>query len=558
MKIHISILLFITVLLTSCQNRGKEIIAEKRKQDSTLVARYIKQGDSIYAQKASYSSFLKSMELYDSAWQIAEKTNDTSMIAQAVYAKGRAYDAINNNPQKTIDYYTEAARLYATIPGEQNRALHIKHLVAHSYDKVQDSANCMRILKELYAEIITRPDSVKRQLRFTVEMALISTVIRNYTFADSILQQLTRREWIENDTTEYDYLSHFYVIKARIDALQLHNAGSIYLDSVEMVLRKSRNLNDSMYYSNELWELYKSLGNKNRESYYLQLNNTAYNRFNSPESVRDTKDKLAKMEVAAVEAKRKADQQQAKARKTFIYILSGLLLVISLLALFLMQRNKEIKRRKNELLKVNDELYQKNIQNELLNKELHHRVKNNLQMIMSLVYMQERNTDSDETKSNLQDIRLRIENIAALHKQLMEQKDETVDLKKYISQLVNSMAGLAGDNHHIFTYLDVESIPLPVNKSFPLGLIMNEWVTNSMKYARTLDGSLSLFITIKRAGDTIVIDYHDSGSPVRKEEVKSKLGLSIINLLTAQMNAGLTRENSDYFRYNLTIPLNGR
>lgn len=555
LSVRFPISLCIILFLFSCRfSNGRQYDAQLFSYDSTLVFRFIKQGDSIYAQKSNLNGFSKSLALYDSAWQVAVQTKDTSLIAQAVYAKGRAYDAINNNPQKTIDYYTEAARLFSTINGKQNKALHIKHLVAHSYDKVQDSANCIRILNELFGEIITKPDSTKKQLRFTVEMALVSTVVKNYTLADSILQYLTKREWVKNDSTEYDYLDHYYLIKAKIDALHNHDYKSNFIDSLESVFAKSKNLSDSMYYSFELWRLYKGMGNKDKVGYYLQINNEAYNRFSSPESVRETNEKLAKMEVAAVEAKQKAEQEKAETRKWFIYILTGLLGIISLLAIFLNKRNKEIRHRQKEMANINQQMHQKNLQNELLNKEIHHRVKNNLQMIMSLVYMQESNTDTAEVKENMQNIRLRIESIANLHQQLMEQT-QVVDLKKYIQYLVTNATRLMADDRKVSIHLQVEPIQVPQKISFPLGLIINEWVTNSVKHAKPASGMMEIAVAIFNSDNLVKVSYHDNGAPQTERVATKSLGLEIVNILVAQLEGRLETKNNNLFAYQLTIPL---
>ncbi len=469
-------------LLVACNGSYKKSKQLRLQQDSALVMQLIKKGDSIYALKDNYGSFSKSSNLYDSAWNIAQQTADTNLIATAIYAKGRAYDAMNSNPQKTIDYYSQAAALYATMPDKKIKALYIKHLVAHGYDKVRDSSNCVKILKELYNEILPIPDSIKIKMRFMVEMGLISTVVKNYTFADSIFNNLTKREWIVNDPTEYDYLNHYLLAKAKISVLQHRQYNSPYIDSLENIFATSRNLNDSMFYSNELWQLYKAMGNKTKENFFLNLNTAVFNKFNTPESVREANDKMAKMEVAAVEASRKAENEKAENRKWFIYILSALLATISVLAFFLLKRNNEVRRKNKEAELINRQLNQKNLQNELLNKEIHHRVKNNLQMIMSLVHMQENNTNTEEVKENMQAISLRIEGIANLHQQLMEQADE-VDLKKYVQHLVNNLSNVLGDGKKIITHLQIAPIKVPQKISFPLGLIINEWITNSVKYA---------------------------------------------------------------------------
>jgi hypothetical protein len=173
LQIRILLIVYVVVSFIACQPSTQKNSLARFEQDAVMVAAYIHKGDSIYAQKASYLAFSKSLDLYDSAWHIAEKNGDTSLMAAAIFAKGRAYDAINNNPKRTIEYYSDAAKLYAALPQMKQKALYIKHLVAHSYDKIQDSVNCIHVLKELYNDISVEPDSIKKQLRFIPEMALI-------------------------------------------------------------------------------------------------------------------------------------------------------------------------------------------------------------------------------------------------------------------------------------------------------------------------------------------------------------------------------------------------
>jgi two-component sensor histidine kinase len=554
--LHLKNLISVLVifLLTACNSGTKKYNPDTLQKDAATVLQLIKRGDSIYSLKSDFTTFSKSLELYDAAWQIAVKTGDTGLIAATIFAKGRAYDAINNNPQKTIDYYTQAAQLYTRVPNNEIKALYIKHLVAHSYDKVKDSINCIRILQELYAQIVPKPDSIKKKMHFIAEMALISTEVNNYVLADSILQYLTKREWIKNDSTEYDYLNHYYLTRARIHVKLHHNTTTSYLDSVEKVLAGSRNLSDSMYYSSELWNLYKTAKNSIKENYYLQLNNTIFNNFNSPEKVREAQDKLAKMEVAAIELQRKAELEKTRIRNRYFFVLLGLLGIISFLALFLVRRNKEINRKRNEVIAANEALHQKNIQNEVLNKEIHHRVKNNLQMIMSLVYMQERNTSTAEVKENMQNIRLRIESISELHQQLMEQAD-TVDLKKYVQHLVSNVCNLLGDDKKVITNLEIQPLTVSQKISFPLGLIINEWITNSVKYAQPASLPLTLFLEIHNGNNEITVTYRDNGIAQYKKAGKKSLGLDIVTLLTAQLNATAINNTENIFSYRLLIPL---
>lgn len=548
-------LFFSAILLSGCRY-GNLRDPEPVNSDSASIIRLIDEGDSIYSQKRSYHDFMQSMEHYERAYNLARQTNDTFLLAESVLAKGRAYDALNNNPQKTIDFYSEAADYYRHLPDKQ-RGLYIRHLVAHAYDKVNDSVRCVQVLQDLFQEILPMPDSLRNKMMFISEMALISTVVKNYELADSILNFLTHRSRIINDSSTYDYLNHFYLTRARIDVYHNGSSNSAYLDSVRILLEQSKNSSDSMYYSRQLGDLYKFAGQKELAARYLTTNIEIFDRFNSPDQLRKALDQISRMEIAAVEEERKVQQQQSETRQKNIYILSGLLLVISVLALFLYNRINEIRLQKKKLLITNEKLQQKNIQNELLNKERDHRVKNNLQMIMSLVDMQERRTDNKFVKENLFRIRTRIESIAALHQQMTIQDGDGVNLKIYFSQLVNKLVELIANDAEVITDIDIDDHEIPSQQSFPLGLLINEWVTNSLKHATVLKHKLTINISIHIAGDQLTIEYFNSGRQITGSDVNPGLGSDIIRLLVAQLGGTLTRKETNYFYYHLVIPSHG-
>ena len=550
-----STIFLMAMLFSNCREQMLKVKNPKMyTRDSTIVVSYLNKGNAVYADKSGFEDFAKSILFYDSAFQLAQKTNDTLLIGASYFALGRVYDAWNKDQKKTIEYYNLAAKYYNNIPNRIYICLYLKHLVAHAYDKIQDSSNTVKTLTLLYKEIQTLPDSVKKILDFTTEMALISTEVKNYTLARQIINTLTDRATIVNDATSYDFLNHYYLTKARLAVFDDKSTNSPYLDSLEIVLKATDNLSDSNYYVENLKELYKAINNKTKWSYYEELNRKIFYALNTPSGILSMQKNIDLIENGNIQREIELRKQQLKTRNIYGWVLSVLLLIISALSIFLYERSKEIKKRRNQLYESNKELAAKNQQNELLNKEIHHRIKNNLQIILSLVCMQERNTDKEEVKDNMQSIRLRIESISNLHQQLLEQTD-SIDLNKYVQLLVTNISNLIGDERRIINHLQIHSLEVSQKISFPLGLIINEWITNSIKYAQPQMECLELFININTDNNRITVKYYDNGKTQPMKLLKHSLGLEIVNLLTSQLNATLTTSPSNNFDYTLQIPL---
>ncbi len=115
---------------------------------------------------------------------------------------------------------------------------------------------------------------------------------------------------------------------------------------------------------------------------------------------------------------------------------------------------------------------------ELLNKEIQHRVKNNLHILFSLLRMQERRTDHPEVLAQLRAARLRVESIAALHQLLLRQPG-ALPLGEFLHTLVNTAVVCLTTDRPVITHLHTEAVGLPPEGYFPLSLILNEWITNS-------------------------------------------------------------------------------
>ena len=515
--------------------------------------RYLYTGDSIYARKDSYHTFAHALAYYDSAQTLADRSQDTLLLAEAVFAKGRVYDAWNREPAKTILYFQQAASLFAHLPAQRRRYFYAKFLVAHAYDKVPDSLRTVQVLRQLRHELWGQPAALLRQVPSTVEMALTATQVHNYALADSILRQLVRRPWVRNDPETYDYLTHYYLVQARLDVRYRHRRPSPYLDSLAGI--RTANLMDRVYYGHNLADLYAAAGFY--PAAYVARTRAQHlgDSLNNSGDVGQLRQTLLQSEEKAAARQRQYEAARQASRVRAIWLLSVGLAVISLLSFYLFRQGRRAGQQSARLAGLNHELDDKVAQVELLNKEIQHRVKNNLHMIYSLLQMQERRTDNAEVLTQLQAARLRVESIAALHNQLLG-TNESLDLTAFLKTLISAVVACLANDRQVVTHLVTHDLRLPVNSYFALSLILNEWVTNSIKYAATEGHAIEVNVEVRHRAAGVCIEYYDNGAAGTTAAVGG-LGTHIIALLSRQLGATLTTPPGRPYHYELCIPAHG-
>jgi len=210
------------------------------------------------------------------------------------------------------------------------------------------------------------------------------------------------------------------------------------------------------------------------------------------------------------------------------------------------QSNAELERRVEErtaeLVAANARLSQALEQRDLLLREVYHRVKNNLQVIDSIVTLQTRRLSDPDAKNALQSLRRRLYALGLVHQQLMGSSNlKTFDVSPFLKELSeNIMEGIGGRD----ISLSVQAIPLDVDLDFaiPLGLLVTELVTNSLKHAFP-DGKGKIDVALNRLEDgTFALLVSDDGTGYDIFEAAQKdraagLGTALIDGLVSQLKA---------------------
>lgn len=207
-------------------------------------------------------------------------------------------------------------------------------------------------------------------------------------------------------------------------------------------------------------------------------------------------------------------------------------------------RAETAQRQLNDALLIEKKLVDKqNSEKTVLLQEIHHRVKNNLQIVTSLLRMQSEKIRSEETKSHFQDAINRVLTMSLIHQKLYENEDlADINLSEYVDSLCNDILQMNAGNRGIQQQLEIECEHIGSKTLVPLGLIITELISNSVKHAfSTFEGVPMITISIKMTSDSkrLSMKYSDNGK--WKENSDSTFGIQLIETFTEQLEGSVKR-----------------
>lgn len=195
-------------------------------------------------------------------------------------------------------------------------------------------------------------------------------------------------------------------------------------------------------------------------------------------------------------------------------------------------------------------LEEKNREKETLLKEIHHRVKNNLQIIMSMLNLQARHVKDPAALQVMQSVRGRVRSMALLHERLYQHEDlASINLHDYIQDICDGLCATYGVNErHISLRLDIPNIMTEADTALSLGLIINELVSNAIKYAfPESKGTISISIR-QHERNTYELIVQDNGKglpPDFEERRKKSFGLQLVTSLAKKMGGKIDFKNNN-------------
>lgn len=294
----------------------------------------------------------------------------------------------------------------------------------------------------------------------------------------------------------------------------------------------------------------KSLG----DSLYVKNNGDAIAEMQTKYET-EKKDKELAIQTAQLTEKELELKQQQTLRNFATTGALSLGIVALLIYRIKTKSNKEISTK-------NDELGKSLSEREALLKEIHHRVKNNLQVIASLLYLQSDKTDDVSVKKLLEEGQGRVRSMALIHQKLYENEDlKHIPFEEYLSELVGEIKKTFGTAAEaVDLHIEAKDIQFDVDTAVPLGLIINELSTNAFKYAYTNRMGGALFsIKLEQNEGQYKMTVSDNGIGISDELLNatqsSSLGLRLTRMLSDQLEGEYRFDNTDGTRFELKFAI---
>ncbi|MGB9869108.1 sensor histidine kinase [Methanothermobacter sp.] len=193
---------------------------------------------------------------------------------------------------------------------------------------------------------------------------------------------------------------------------------------------------------------------------------------------------------------------------------------------------------------------------ELLLKEIHHRVKNNLMIISSLLSLQSRKAKDEETLDLFRESENRTRSMALIHERLYRSGDlKNIDMGEYIGTLASEVFRSYSADSRIRLNIDVDELKVDVETAIPVGLIVNELLTNAVKHAFP-DGEGTVSVSVKRSNKHVLIEVSDDGvgfPPDLDWESSPSLGLQLVRNLTEQIDGSAEMISDEGTTFRITF-----
>lgn len=432
-----------------------------------------------------------------------------------------------NRPQEALNLLLRIYQKHPSLRSVSNR-----HVGLVSFMKIYTKLKNFELAQKYCDTLLMIAEKKPFLKRAYIYTHATNFLIRSKQYAKAKKYGLWLKE-IEETENQNDFLAGTYLLLHRIDSAQgdFKSALSYYT--------KYKILSDSA------------------------LNETSVKEIERLNVEFDTKNKEQQLALVSKDAEITRQQLHEARVRTNITVASLIAAVIVLVLIFYLYRIKkktsdELRRQRDEITRQNLALEKAVQEKEWLLREVHHRVKNNLHMISGLLNMQAYELTDDIARTAIKNSQHRVEAMSMVHQKLSsDNRVARVHFSSYIADLVDHLK-TSYDTSRIFFSVSVASVIVDAGKAISLGLIVNEAITNCIKYAFPRDrmGTVSISLQHVTEGRWRLI-VQDDGVGILPDSwpLRKSIGLSLIEGIALELDGALEIDSSNGFRIDITFPL---
>jgi two-component sensor histidine kinase len=538
---------------------------------------------------------------YDSVYRYALLVNDSLQIGHYNFNMGTLMVAAGDYV-KALPYYENAIAVYSKLPDSEFRVAVIYTNLAFVYRTSRRYRDAVTASKKALALSRKQPQAL-RDADFNAGLGDAYLALHEFDSAKVCFMRVMDYAEKEKDffykcaasnglgiiafhNNELKRAKNYFTVVRTSDQItdpSLLITTHSYLGAIasleENVVLANEYFNKALTFVDEismasytliLYELlashYERIGNFQKALLYHQQYAKLNNQFVTKEIIDRTAEwenryRTQEKELELTDLKLVQQQTELIARKRsnerniFIFSSAILALLFGSGVFFYRNRRREalILEEKNKV--INSTLKEK----ELLMKEIHHRVKNNLQVVSSLLNLQTYFVEDSKASAAILDSKNRVHAMSLIHQSLYQQDDITeVNIHDYIQQLLyNLEEGYDHPDKAIEIVFEADKLPIDVDLAIPIGLIVNELVTNSFKHAFLNCNEGEIFISFKRQADSYTLLIRDNGAGVAPQGLSKpkSLGMKLLADLSKKLKATTTINSIGGYETKLNIPI---
>lgn len=526
-----------------------QVLKEEKKLSPVFVMRTYDLLAAVYLAKGDYDKALS----YALRTESMMKTTGDSTSAVTFYSRLADIYFFLGRPAEAIAWSKKLLN-YSIAENRPSDAFYTMSLIVYFYLTDGKASEALQFLQQEIAK--KQPTAIDDQRAIQKSFAKCYQALKQYDLAEKCFldmirlgDQLKASDLKFERGYDYEAMGNFYYARGQYDKarsylevalknyeeygwLQHIQIGHFYLFKVDSAMGNYVAAIKHLEQSNRLRDSIFTI-EKNKQIEELQI------KYQTAE-----KDKNLKL----LEGKEKLSQaklQNAESTRNWIIAGASMLLIIA----GLLFRQARMRKRNNRTINHKNEQLQHLVkEKEWLLKEVHHRVKNNLHTVIGLLESQAAYLEDDALKAN-EISKHRIYAMSLIHQQLYKAEDiKTIDMSVYLPELVDYLGESFGTGRQILFQLDIEALKLGVSQAIPVALIVNEAVTNSIKYAFPSGKLGTISIHMHQKGEWIDLVITDDGIGIDPSIIASAsttLGLKLMHGLTDDIEGEIHISNEN-------------